>query len=277
VRYQDFGLATSPAFAAAVKNATDVSVKAWASLLTVDRIPAPALAFDRSCTKMDVGGGWWRYASTKRPGRYYFYNKETRETQWAWPAGVPPLVDGICYRFGPPVLPTEYRAHTVPDSWLKAAKAASGCARCGDNASECCLPGQSGAIDYPAGEGVAEADFAVVVTINQSTSCGAPAWGQILVRDQYDRPTLGAINWCPDSWGNGLKFSVGGLTAQTLSTAKHELGHVLGFSATSLPLMRINTTGTPRTARDPTTGLPPIREVTCMDGDVQVLCLSVLA
>ena len=94
---------------------------------------------------------------------------------------------------------------------------------------------------------------------------------QVITRDQYDRPTLGYINFCVDII---LQIETENLTPYILRIAKHEVGHALGFIAASIPLMHDGITGLPRTKRDATTNLPPKGNLVCSDGETRSVFLA---
>jgi hypothetical protein len=98
-----------------------------------------------------------------------------------------------------------------------------------------------------AGAGISGADMAVYVFAASTSHCVGDvlAYASGCQQDQFDRPVLAAINFCPNQIDMG-NFNY------TLSTALHELGHALGFSAQYWPLFRQNDANrAPRTPRDP--------------------------
>ncbi|DAZ98840.1 TPA: hypothetical protein N0F65_000996, partial [Lagenidium giganteum] len=109
--------------------------------------------------------------------------------------------------------------------------------------------------------GVANADFVLYVRAVSTETCdggGTNAYAVTCQSDQYDRPTFGMLNFCPDM----IKTSIGEYEAQ-LTTTLHEMTHALGFSAQSFAFMR-DKHGNPRTVRGDDKK-PPI-ETTCADG-----------
>lgn len=106
---------------------------------------------------------------------------------------------------------------------------------------------------FPAGEGLADADFGVFVTARATSLCsgGTLAYATTCQRDTFDRPTWARINFCPA----GLSTVASSFNNQ-LYIAMHELNHALGFSSSSWPLWRntdvARTPRTPRDAGDPT-------------------------
>ncbi|ETN20384.1 hypothetical protein PPTG_03405 [Phytophthora nicotianae INRA-310] len=115
----------------------------------------------------------------------------------------------------------------------------------------------------PAGTGVSKTDFLVYVRAEDTDTCKSSntlAYASTCQHDQYDRPTFGMVNFCP----NKLSTSDSVFERQ-VSTALHEFSHALGFSSRFFPLMR-GEDGTPRTPRDEI-GNPPILNVgTCPNG-----------
>ena len=79
--------------------------------------------------------------------------------------------------------------------------------------------------------GVPHADVVLYVQVNQDDPSCKGGRGHVLASaaacqlDQYDRPTFGAINFCPQFVSTDAKRFGG-----QLNTAMHEIGHVLGFS-----------------------------------------------
>jgi hypothetical protein len=73
----------------------------------------------------------------------------------------------------------------------------------------------------------------------------------ICQRDVLDRPTIGAINFCPSAFDVTAPN-----VAYVISVALHEALHILGFSYDNFALFR-HPDGSPRTARD-STGFPPL-------------------
>ncbi|OQR91742.1 leishmanolysin-like peptidase, metalloprotease family M08 [Achlya hypogyna] len=106
----------------------------------------------------------------------------------------------------------------------------------------------------PAGAGVANTDYVLYVRAVQTTHCDTSvlAYATSCQLDQYDRPIMGMVNFCP----NKLKTTASAYELQ-LDTAMHELAHALGMTAQMYAYMR-NPDGTPRTARDPNTNQPAV-------------------
>ncbi|KAJ0394517.1 hypothetical protein P43SY_008096 [Pythium insidiosum] len=101
--------------------------------------------------------------------------------------------------------------------------------------------------------GVANADFILYVRAVKSKYCtdSVLAYASSCQKDQYDRPTFGMANFCPDQ----IKTDPRDYESQ-LSTAMHEITHALGFSSQFYAYMR-NPDGTPRTPRDENGDPPP--------------------
>ena len=120
---------------------------------------------------------------------------------------------------------------------------------------------------YAAGNGLAGADFAVYVTAQhvagrcapRGATSGTLAYAATCQRDQFDRPTFARLNICPyallDPLNTPSYDGKGGmLYTSQLNAVVHELGHALGFSASSWPLQRHSITDysrSPKTPRDP--------------------------
>ncbi|GLE06596.1 hypothetical protein PINS_up015990 [Pythium insidiosum] len=112
------------------------------------------------------------------------------------------------------------------------------------------------------GTGVPNADFVLYVRAVKSNFCSDSvlAYASSCQKDQYDRPTFGMANFCPDQ----IKAEPRDYENQ-LSTAMHEITHALGFSSQFYAYMR-NPDGTPRTPRD-ANGDPPIEKgAKCANG-----------
>ncbi|KDO26018.1 hypothetical protein SPRG_08671 [Saprolegnia parasitica CBS 223.65] len=131
----------------------------------------------------------------------------------------------------------------IPPAHYGAIKVCSSCTTAG-----CTCTTQAG------GTGVANTDYVLYVRAAQTTHCGTSvlAYATSCQQDQYDRPTMGIVNFCP----NKLNTATAAYELQ-LGTATHELAHALGFTAQMYAYMR-HADGTPRTPRDGTTGQPPL-------------------
>ncbi|KAF0700216.1 Aste57867_9270 [Aphanomyces stellatus] len=118
------------------------------------------------------------------------------------------------------------------------------CTTCSDNtcASDACTTFGAG------NTGVPNADMVMYIRANTTTQCKANvlAYAATCQRDQYDRPTFGTINFCPNYIDTNA--TSGPAFDRQVMTAAHEFGHALGFSAASFPLMRL-ADGTPRSPR----------------------------
>ena len=144
---------------------------------------------------------------------------------------------------------------TIPAEWLQAGKT---CENCRTSGSDSC----TGCIDIAAGTGLPNKDFALFVSALDSSTCQSSpdtlGFAHPCMYDQYDRPIMGRINFCP----NALKAAS---TTVSVATAKHEIAHALGFTSERYPYMRWPTTLTPRTPRD-ATGNPADAAKVCADG-----------
>ncbi|CAH0493208.1 unnamed protein product [Peronospora farinosa] len=115
----------------------------------------------------------------------------------------------------------------------------------------------------PAGAGISNTDFLIYVRAEDTDRCKSGrtlAYASTCQQDQYDRPTFGMVNFCP----NQLSTATSAFESQ-VTTALHEFTHALGFSSRFFALMR-DEDGTPRTPRDGK-GSPPTRSSgTCPNG-----------
>ncbi|KAG7384937.1 hypothetical protein PHYPSEUDO_002083 [Phytophthora pseudosyringae] len=113
--------------------------------------------------------------------------------------------------------------------------------------ASCSKRGCSNCTFSPAGTGVPNTDFLIYVRAESTAICQSGstlAYASTCQQDQYDRPTFGMVNFCP----NKLSTAAADFERQ-VATALHEFSHALGFSSRFFPLMR-NEDGTPRTPRD---------------------------
>ena len=150
----------------------------------------------------------------------------------------------------------------LPVDWFKARESCTSCSTGGT-----C----SGCVTSTGGVGLLLTDVALVVHVENTGHCSSSpstlAYAYACKWDQYDRPILGHVNFCP---------AASAASSQTLqiSTAKHEIAHALGFSSNSFPLMRHRDGKTPRTARDASTGAPAKSSVTCVDGTTKNIVIA---
>ncbi|KAG1712564.1 hypothetical protein DVH05_000306 [Phytophthora capsici] len=115
----------------------------------------------------------------------------------------------------------------------------------------------------PAGRGVPNTDLLIYVRAESTSACSSGstlAYASACQQDQYDRPTFGMVNFCP----NKLSTAVSDFERQ-VSTALHEFSHALGFSSRLFPLMR-NEDSTPRTPRNSDGDPPTYTSGTCPNG-----------
>ena len=124
------------------------------------------------------------------------------------------------------------------------------CLQCnGVNSVGSCTP----AVGVPSadGAGVANTDFVLYISANQSACPPLPASGPTTVafathcqlEDSIDRPVAGNVNFCPE----GIARNVNGLQ-YIAAVTKHELLHALGFSSSLFPFWH-DQNGNPRTSR----------------------------
>ena len=155
-----------------------------------------------------------------------------------------------------------YRACTLQWSSSSRCKAVDAAPQCSGGPGDLAIPlsGMLGSQVYypggatsprtlpPTGPGLASTDTAIFVTARQTSSCdsGTLAYASHCQRASNDRPTFGRINFCPSM----LPASVTGAGYEDLlSTALHELTHVLAFSSSLFPYYR-DDSGAARTPRD---------------------------
>ncbi|KAE9036495.1 hypothetical protein PR003_g6984 [Phytophthora rubi] len=119
-----------------------------------------------------------------------------------------------------------------------------------------------GSCAYTDGQGVEDSDFLLYIRSATTDYCGTRtlAYASSCQKDQYDRPTFGMVNFCPEM----ISTAAGDYESQ-VATAMHEMTHALGFSAQFFPLMR-HPDGTPRTPRDANGKPPTYRTGTCPNG-----------
>ncbi|EGZ07029.1 Leishmanolysin metalloprotease M8, Zn-binding site [Phytophthora sojae] len=132
------------------------------------------------------------------------------------------------------------------------------CSTC-PNIKNGCLGGDCA---YTAAGGMEDTDFLLYVRSITTDNCESRtlAYASTCQLDQFDRPTFGMANFCPEM----ISTADEDYDAQ-LATALHEITHALGFSAILFPYMRYPD-GTPRTPRD-ANGMPPTyKSGTCPDG-----------
>ncbi|OQR94138.1 leishmanolysin-like peptidase, metalloprotease family M08, partial [Thraustotheca clavata] len=105
-----------------------------------------------------------------------------------------------------------------------------------------------------AGTGVPNTDYVLYVRAVQTKNCGSSvlAYATSCQQDQYDRPIMGMVNFCPNKLDSRIS-----VYTQQLMTAKHELAHALGFTAQMYAYMR-DSAGTARTTRDSASGQPTL-------------------
>ena len=93
------------------------------------------------------------------------------------------------------------------------------------DAQTVCHPGFNDCSTTPAGSpGAASTDFLMFISashVASRRSGGTAAYATTCQRDEFDRPTVGRANFCPDSVDPGQ-------TDQVVGIAVHELLHALG-------------------------------------------------
>ena len=225
----------------------DTNIKKWMNeaatffeeALKVDSVTN--LKFDLFCNSAYPSGGTWTDGSSGTGAGQ----------QCATYASPQPTCNGI----------------VIPSTWYKAGKT---CSQCYDNKASC-----TGCTDIAAGDGLISKDYAILVEAVDTTICQSSVDGdgnQMTLGyaapckyDQYDRPILGSINFCPIA----MAAASAGVA---VSTAKHELAHALGFTAGTIPYFRDPTTSNlaPRTPRG-ADGKPAEQSKVCVDGNTRTL------
>jgi leishmanolysin-like peptidase len=101
---------------------------------------------------------------------------------------------------------------------------------------------------YPAADGVSNADLLIYVTVQTTAVCSGStlAYSSACRLDQYDRPLVGFINFCP----NVIDLSNPNSADYAQKVTLHEMIHILGFSSRLFAFFR-DEAGTPRTPRCP--------------------------
>ena len=140
------------------------------------------------------------------------------------------------------------------------------------------------------GAGLPETDFVFMVRADEEARCSvAAAWAGPILFDQFQRPILGMINFCPSiigslaatyatyqGWGasdpswsdeRAWQMSYGG----SIITAAHEIAHALGVNSGTFTQMRNFDGKTPRTAES----RPELKSKSAGDFGTKVLPASV--
>ncbi|KAG9407377.1 hypothetical protein AC1031_002110 [Aphanomyces cochlioides] len=151
---------------------------------------------------------------------------------------------------------TKCYEQTIPASHLASMKYCSTCPRTGCFGGDCDTTA--------AGSGVPDTDYVLYVRAVRTTMCNSNvlAYATVCQIDQFDRPTMGMINFCPQR----LNAAAAVYKAQ-ISVGLHEIAHALGFTSDMYAYMR-HPDGTPRTPRDASGDPPTQRSYTCPNGYV---------
>ena len=206
---------------------TDEAVTFWQSALKVEQVTT--LSFALTC--MSIFNGPWGDGSTTTQCASYASTEQCNAGE------------------------------TIPSTWFQSGRA---CTSCLPSSPSSC----TGCTDIAAGSGLANKDYAILVTAKDTTTCQASpstlGYASPCKYDQFDRPILGHINYCPLAMATSQNIAV--------AAAKHELAHALGFTSgtfayfhdpTTLPLA-------PRTTRD-AAGTPPSSSKICADGNTRTV------
>ena len=151
---------------------------------------------------------------------------------------------------------------TIPSAWLKGGRK---CTSCYASSPSSC----TGCTDIAAGAGLANKDYAILVTAENTATCQASTstlgYASPCKYDQFDRPILGHINYCPLAMATASSNIA-------VAAGKHELAHALGFTSGTFAYFRDPTTSplAPRTTRD-AAGTPPSSAKVCADGNTRTV------
>ncbi|KAL1503975.1 hypothetical protein AB1Y20_010391 [Prymnesium parvum] len=147
-------------------------------------------------------------------------------------------------------------AYALPDDLLAELRVCATCSGEGCSSGDCTT--------YAAGAGESDADIVLMISAVQTSSCSGNtlAYASTCQRDQFDRPILGDINFCPSALSTDPL-----VLPEQRATAIHEAFHALGFSRSSWALFRY-ADGTPRTPRDADGLVPFTSSYSCPDGTV---------
>ena len=144
---------------------------------------------------------------------------------------------------------------TLDDAWMKELTACAKYTSAGVK-SECTTK--------PKGTGFINTDFVIIVKAIETETCikspSTMGYAHACKFDQYDRPLMGFINFCP-------KAMTATESGTASFTAMHELAHALGFSANTWPRMRKEDGKTPRTIRDENDQPPIVENTKCSNGE----------
>ena len=161
----------------------------------------------------------------------------------------------VCHTYGSNMC----GANVIPSSWLKGGETCKTCFVSGRSSCD-----SASCQSLPAGAGVPNKDFALFVSAVDSDTCKSSpdtlGYAHPCAYDQFDRPILGTINFCPAAMKTASD-------SVAITTSKHEIAHALGFTSETFPYMRWSDTLTPRTPR--VQGHPENVNTLCADGNTR--------
>lgn len=130
-------------------------------------------------------------------------------------------VPQVCYSF---VKDEQCLEFTIPQEHFGATRKCSTCQSVGCTKGSC---------TYSPSQGIPHTDFLLYIRSEDTSYCTGQvlAYASSCQKDQFDRPTFGMVNFCPDK----ISADESDYHDQ-VSIALHELTHALGFSAEFFPL-----------------------------------------
>eukprot|EP00927_Polykrikos_kofoidii_P043587 TRINITY_DN37664_c0_g2_i1.p1 TRINITY_DN37664_c0_g2~~TRINITY_DN37664_c0_g2_i1.p1 ORF type:complete len:809 (-),score=112.47 TRINITY_DN37664_c0_g2_i1:120-2546(-) len=118
-------------------------------------------------------------------------------------------------------------------------------------------------VELPQGDGAIGKDLVLFITSKQTDHCERDTLGYAVncAEDQCNRPVFGHLNFCPSAFTDVVSDTLADrwVHARHLSTAMHEMAHVLGFSSANFVKFR-TPSGAPRLPRK-TSGASHFKDV----------------